>query len=79
VVASEFEGFAKKETHLLVVTGRSRRLAVEDHHRELKQLMEQCSVGSEVTKTIGEVATAFVVSGCKAGVVVMQAAVAATD
>jgi len=36
---------------------------------------EHGSVGHEVRKTIGDVATAFVVSGCKAGLVVVQAAV----
>jgi hypothetical protein len=62
-------------TRLLVVTGRSRRLAVENHAQELKELMDEYgSVGSEVKKTIGDVATAFVVAGCGSGVVVLQAA-----
>ena len=65
----------EKKSRLLVVAGRSRRLAAESHHTELKLLMEERgSVGSEVKKTIGDVATAFVVSGCKAGLIVMQAA-----
>lgn len=65
----------EKKSRLLVVAGRSRRLAAESHHAELKELMEEHgSVGSEVKKTIGDVATAFVVSGCKAGLVVVQAA-----
>lgn len=62
-------------TRLLIVTGRSRRLAVENHQAELKELMgEYGTVGSDVKKTIGDVATAFVVAGCGAGVVVLQAA-----
>lgn len=62
-------------TRLLIVTGRSRRLAVESHQDELKELMtEYGEVGSDVKKTIGDVATAFVVAGCGAGVVVLQAA-----
>jgi len=57
------------------VAGRSRRLAVENHQQELKELMEEHgSVSNEVQKTVGDVATAFVVSGCKAGIVVLQAA-----
>lgn len=65
----------EKKERLLVVAGRSRRLAVEDHHRELKSITEEHSnVGPEVRKTVGDVATALVVSGCKAGIVVLQAA-----
>lgn len=65
---------------LLVVLGRSRRLAVENHHKELKELAEQYgTVGNEVKKTVGDVATAFVLSGCAVGLVVMQAASAVVD
>lgn len=60
---------------LLVVAGRSRRLAAENHREELKVLREEhSSVGSEVEKTIGDVATAFIVANCGSGVVVVQAA-----
>ncbi|TFK34191.1 Sodium/hydrogen exchanger family-domain-containing protein, partial [Crucibulum laeve] len=60
---------------LLIVTGRSRRLAVENHLSELKGLMEEHRhVSSEVRKTVGDVATGFVVAGCGSGVVVLQAA-----
>jgi len=62
-------------TKLIVVTGRSRRLAVENHRNELKELMgEHEYVGAEVRKTIGDVGTAFVVAGVGSGVVVVQAA-----
>lgn len=65
----------RRRKRLLVITGRSRRLAVENHRVELKELMEEFgSVASEVGKTIGDVATAFVVAGCGEGVVVVQAA-----
>jgi len=48
---------------------------VEDHGKELKELMqEHGSVGSEVKKTIGDVGAAFVVAGCGIGLVVLQAA-----
>ncbi|KAG0694775.1 Sodium/hydrogen exchanger family-domain-containing protein [Suillus ampliporus] len=61
---------------VLVVAGRSKRLAVEDHHAELNGLVEEYRmVGHEVMrKTIGDVATAFVVSGCATGMVVLQSA-----
>jgi len=48
---------------------------VENHRRELKELINECEdVGEEVRKTIGDVATAFVVAGVGSGVVVVQAA-----
>ena len=60
---------------LMVVTGRSRRLAVENHRGELKTLMDEHGhVGAEVRKTVGDVATAFVVAGVGSGIVVVQAA-----
>lgn len=74
----QFEALVEKRSRLLVVAGRSRRLAVENHREELKELIEEHgSVGNEVKKTIGDVATAFVVSGCKAGLVVIQAGIPA--
>lgn len=65
-----------RSKRLLVVTGRSRRLAVESHTGELKTLMdEHRTVGSDVKKTIGDVATAFVVACCGSGIITLQAAV----
>ncbi|KIM41122.1 hypothetical protein M413DRAFT_28188 [Hebeloma cylindrosporum] len=62
-------------TKLVVVTGRSRRLAVENHRRELNELMSEHEyIGAEVRKTIGDVGTAFVVAGVGSGIVVVQAA-----
>jgi hypothetical protein len=73
--SSQIESLAEKRTKLLVVVGRSRRLAVEDHRQELKELMDDYgTVGSEVKKTIGDVATGFIASHCKAGIIVLQAA-----
>lgn len=72
-----------KHKRVLVVVGRSKRLAVEDHYAELKELVEEeryrekeGRFGYEVLrKTIGDVGCAFVVGGASAGgVVVMQAA-----
>jgi len=75
--SSKFDALIEQRSRLLIVAGRSRRLAVENHRAELKELMEEqhSNVGNEVKKTIGDVATAFVVSGCKAGLVVIQATV----
>ena len=62
---------------LVVVTGRSRRLAVEDHRAELRTLMDEHNhVGAEMRKTVGDVATAFVVAGVGSGIVVVQSATA---
>lgn len=62
-------------TKLVIVVGRSRRLAVENHRVELRDLMLQHgAVGAEVRKTIGDVGTAFVVAGVGSGIVVLQAA-----
>ncbi|KAI0304002.1 cation/H+ exchanger [Russula brevipes] len=60
---------------LLVVVGRSRRMAVESHGRELQQLVSEHSapLASEVSKTFGDVASAFVVAGGNASFIVMQA------
>ena len=69
------EEMSERQTRVLVMVGRSRRLAVEDHKMELKEVMHGGkSIGGEVSKTIGDVGTALVVSGVKAGVVVLQAA-----
>jgi len=68
---------ASKHRRVLVVVGRSKQLAVEDHHVELKDLVDehQVPVGYKVMKkTIGDVATAFLVSKCASAVVVLQAA-----
>lgn len=60
---------------LLVVAGRSRRMAVESHKRELQQLVAErgASLASEVSNTLGDVASIFVVVGGNTSLVVMQA------
>jgi hypothetical protein len=49
---------------------------VENHSLELKEIMNTTTtaIGSEVRKTVGDVAAAIVVSGCDVGLLVMQAA-----
>jgi len=69
------EDMSRKRVRVLAMVGRSRRLAVEDHGLEVKEIMHAGnSIGREVRKTIGDVGTALVVSGVQAGVVVLQAA-----
>jgi len=50
-------------------------MAPERDHRELKEVMEMHGkMDGDVKKTVGDVATALVVSGCDNGLIVMQAA-----
>ncbi|KAI6006441.1 Sodium/hydrogen exchanger family-domain-containing protein [Pisolithus marmoratus] len=63
-------------TRLLIVAGRSKRLATESHHHELKEIFEEYgSSGEMVRKTIGDVASAMVVSSSASALVVLQAAI----
>lgn len=61
---------------MLVVAGRSRRLAVESHQAELGALIVASGVvvGAEVPKTFGDVAAALVTAGVNASLLVVQAA-----
>ncbi|KAI0252193.1 Sodium/hydrogen exchanger family-domain-containing protein [Lactifluus subvellereus] len=60
--------------HPIVVVGRSRRLAGEDHHAELRTLEgEHGAVRTDVRKTVGDVGTAFVMAGVDMNLLVMQA------
>jgi len=61
---------------VVVVVGRSRRLAVEDYHAELRALEAEhgaAPVHLDVRKTIGDVGTAFMMTGIDANLLVMQA------
>jgi hypothetical protein len=62
---------------VIVVVGRSRRMAVEDHHAELGALETEyasaSSVRADVRKTVGDVGTAFVMAGIDTNLLVMQA------
>lgn len=73
---TQYEMAIQEKARSFIVVGRARQLAVGSHHEELKELLEGNghAVGSEVRKTMGDVATAFVVSGSTAGLVVVQAA-----
>jgi hypothetical protein len=59
---------------VIVIVGRSRRLAVENHHAELRALeAERGAVRADVRKTVGDVGTAFVMAGIDTNLLVMQA------
>jgi len=75
VAAEASDPATKLPRSLVVATGRARRLAVESHHQELRELLSEHSyVGSEVRKTVGDVATALITSRCPAALIVLQAA-----
>ncbi|KAJ7859959.1 Sodium/hydrogen exchanger family-domain-containing protein [Mycena olivaceomarginata] len=63
--------------NLVVLLGRSRRMAVESHAAELQRLIASkgASIGSAVSKTVGDVGAALVASGSSASLLVLQAAV----
>ncbi|KAI9568525.1 Sodium/hydrogen exchanger family-domain-containing protein [Boletus coccyginus] len=79
VQASLRHARALRETspRVLIVAGRSRRLAKESHHGEMKLVSETYRPGVRLEgmrKTIGDVGTAMVVGGSASAVVVVQAA-----
>ncbi|KAG6894565.1 hypothetical protein C0992_005588, partial [Termitomyces sp. T32_za158] len=61
---------------LIVVSGRSRRMAVEAHAAELKTVITEAgaSISSSVPKTLGDVGTALVASNARASLLILQAA-----
>ncbi|TFK94283.1 hypothetical protein K466DRAFT_536505 [Polyporus arcularius HHB13444] len=67
---------AASNARQVVVVGRSRRMAVESHHAELQELCVErnASLESDLPKTLGDVACAFVATGTSASLLVMQAA-----
>ncbi|KAJ6560286.1 Sodium/hydrogen exchanger family-domain-containing protein [Mycena capillaripes] len=67
--------------NLIVVLGRSRRMAVESHQAELQKIVaaKGASIGSSVAKTVGDVGAALVASGSSASLLVLQAAVAGSS
>lgn len=71
----EFATAEANTKRLLIVAGRSRRLAPESHEIELKQIFDEKSnsIGTDVRSTLGDVATAFVAGGVNASLLVMQA------
>lgn len=74
---------------VVAVVGRGRRLAAEDHHDELKTIIQlgsatrgraQAHVGADARKTLGDVGAAFAVAGpAEVSMLVMQATHDSTD
>lgn len=61
---------------LVVVIGRSRRMAPESHVAELRQIVTErgSATGSDsVSRTLGDVGAALVAAGTNASLLVMQA------
>ena len=64
----------QQQHSVMVVVGRSRRLAMENHHAELRALeTEYGAVRVDVRKTVGDVGTSFVMAGIDTNLLVMQA------
>ncbi|PVG00014.1 hypothetical protein CPB86DRAFT_730345 [Serendipita vermifera] len=68
---------------LLIVCGRSRRMATESHHAELRTIVQEnaakgVSIGGDISRTVGEIATACLSSAVKANLLVIQAALPQT-
>jgi hypothetical protein len=62
---------------IVVVAGRSRRLAAESHSGELKELMQEdndSGMVRAVTKTVGEISSAFIGRRVGVGILVLQLA-----
>ena len=78
LIQQEQQQHSSAAAAVVVVIGRSRRMAVEDHHAELRELETTeygagASVRADVRKTVGDVGTAFVMAGIDANMLVMQA------
>lgn len=75
LVAELFEQ-SPQTKNVIVMAGRSRRMAVESHTGELQELIVErgASMSSMVPKTLGDVGAALVVSGATASLLVLQAA-----
>jgi hypothetical protein len=61
---------------LVIVIGRSRRLATESHQAELRQIVSERGLiasSDSVPRTLGDVGAALVASGVGASILVMQA------
>lgn len=71
--------------NIMVIAGRGRRLATENHHDELKSILASGNsskkhVRGDARKTVGDVGAAFIVAGpAEASILVMQSAHNSTD
>ena len=74
-VAEEANNLLKQSNDLIIVLGRSRRMATESHAGELREIIAErgSSVGTSVAKTLGDVGASLVVMNVHASLLVMQA------
>lgn len=84
LMSSSFRGGAAPEgtPSPVVIVGRNRRMPHETRHRELLALVSERGFGPdsmEMAKTVGDTAAAVIVGKINANLIVMQAAIAATD
>lgn len=72
---NEIAASRSPKRNILLVVGRGRRMVLDSHHTELRAIVQehQSKVGGDVARTVGDVATAFMI-GVKASMLVMQAA-----
>ncbi|CAA7259372.1 unnamed protein product [Cyclocybe aegerita] len=72
---------ARSGKTLIVLAGRSRRLAVENLRGELRSLISETgsSISSSVPKTLGDVGAGLVAAGVNASLLVLQAAPSASS
>ena len=59
---------------MIVVSGRSRRMAVEYHQAELQRIIAEggSPIGSSVAKTLGDVGAALVATSTSASLLILQ-------
>jgi hypothetical protein len=76
-LSREIEEQSTSGRNVVIVAGRSRRMAVESHQAELRQLIAEknAGIGSEVPRTLGDVGAALVAAGMNSSLLVMQASV----
>jgi ribulose-5-phosphate 4-epimerase/fuculose-1-phosphate aldolase len=70
---------SQSKSRIYVVCGRARRLATDNTGPELQAFVQEhgaTAAASEVRKTIGDMATAFVAARTQVGLLVLQAPVA---
>ncbi|KAG6856215.1 hypothetical protein H0H87_006551 [Tephrocybe sp. NHM501043] len=72
---AEFATKLSQANNVIVVAGRSRRMAVEAHKTELQKVITEAgvSLASSVSKTLGDVGAALVASNTRASLLVLQA------
>ncbi|KAF8632310.1 hypothetical protein AX15_001934 [Amanita polypyramis BW_CC] len=74
-IVDEANSLIAAEHELIIVLGRSRRMAIESHAAELREIITErgSSIGSSVAKTLGDVGASLVVMSVQASLLVMQA------